>query len=106
MTYPDMQSFIAALDDKRYLRRIAVEVDPELEISAITDRVCKMDAVDGAAPPSTDPVHGRRGGAALLFENVRGASCPVAINTFGSYERVRMALGCSDLDGDLCLQGQ
>ena len=97
MSYPDLQSFIKALDEQGYLKRVSVEVDPVLEISAIADRVSKMPAADGNDPPNTDPVHGRQGGHALLFETVTGSDCPVAINTYGSYHRVMMALGCADL---------
>ncbi len=51
----------------------------------------------GGGGPWTDPVHGGYGGHALLFERVKGSSLPVAINLYGSYERVCLALGCSDL---------
>ncbi|UCG34381.1 MAG: menaquinone biosynthesis decarboxylase, partial [Phycisphaerales bacterium] len=32
------------------------------------------------------------------FERVRGSDMPLAINTFGSYERMRLALGCEDFE--------
>ena len=96
MPYPDFQSFVKALDEAGYLKRISAEVDPILEISAIADRVSKAPAADHKAPPRTDPVHGGQGGHALLFEKVKRSAWPVAINTFGSYERLRMALGCED----------
>ena len=98
MTYPDFQSFVRALDEVGDLKRISAEVDPILEISAIADRVSKLPSAGGLDPPSTDPIHGRQGGHALLFENVKGSSWPVAINTFGSYRRVMMALGCDDFE--------
>lgn len=120
MAFPDFQSFLDALERTGQLRRIRVEVDPVLEISAITDRVSKMPAVPNRDPqsartpdqgsttsastisrawvPPTDPVHGGLGGCALLFEKVKGSSIPVAINVFGSYERMRMALGVSDFE--------
>jgi len=97
MPYPDLQSYVAALDVRGYLKRITCEVNPILEISAVADRVSKLPAVDRKDPPSTDPVHGRQGGHALFFENVAGHAWPVVINAFGSYERIRMALGCEDL---------
>jgi 4-hydroxy-3-polyprenylbenzoate decarboxylase len=37
-------------------------------------------------------------GPALLFEKPTGASCPLAINLFGSYERMCLALGVKSLD--------
>ena len=98
MPFPDLQSFLTELERREQLRRISAQVDPVLEISAITDRVSKSPAAGDAPPPETDPVHGKCGGHALLFENVRGSDMPLAINTFGSYERVRLALGCDDLE--------
>jgi len=98
MSYPDLQSYIQALDERGYLKRVSVKVDPVLEISAIADRMCKLEAAEKMEPPPSDPVHGRWGGHALLFENVKDADWPVAINLFGSYERIRMALGCGSLE--------
>src|ERR1041385_8099602 len=97
MPYSDLQSFIAALDAADQLRRVRAEVDPVLEVAAIADRVSKSPAPVGWVP-KTDPVHGRQGGHGLLFERVKGSSIPVAINLFGSYERMRTALGCEDFE--------
>src|SRR5262245_4923534 len=74
MPYADLQEFIATLESKKRLRRIKADVSQDLEIAEITDRVVKS------------------GGPALLFENVRGHSIPVAINLFGSDERMAVAL--------------
>ena len=71
----DTHDFIRELEAKGLLRRVRVEVDPELEISEIYDRVVK------------------KGGPALLFENVKGSSMPVLINQFGTWERMCLALG-------------
>jgi len=98
LPYTDLQSFINDLDERGQLKRVGVEVDSILEISAITDRVSRMPAAGDAAPPITDPVHGRQGGHALLFENVKGSDIPVAINIFGSYDRMRLALGGSSFE--------
>ncbi len=98
MPFPDLQTFLSALDERGYLKRVSAPVNADLEISAIADRVSKRPAADGCPPPPTDPVHGGRGGHALVFEQVAGYDWPVAINTFGSYERIRMALGCSSLE--------
>ena len=99
MAFGDLQSFIEALEKADQLRRIRVEVDPELEISEIADRASKSPCPEGpAAAPATDPVHGAAGGRGLVFEKVRGSNIPVAINLFGSYTRIRMALGCEDLE--------
>ncbi len=98
MSYTDLQSFIHDLDERGQLNRVRAEVDSILEISAITDRVSRLPAAGDAAPPPTDPVHGLQGGHALLFENVKGSDIPVAINVFGSYERMRLALGVNNFE--------
>lgn len=99
MGFPDLQTFVAELERRGQLRRIRVEVDPILEISAIADRVMKMPCPEGlAGAPASDPVHGGLGGVAMLFENVRGSRIPVLINAYGSYARMNLALGCDDLE--------
>ena len=98
MAFADLQSFLDELERIGQLRRVATEVDPILEVSAIADRVSKSPAAGDAPPPRTDPVHGKLGGHALRFENVTGSKIPVAINVFGSYERMRLALGVDDFD--------
>lgn len=80
MAYEDLRAFIDALETAGELRRIKVEVDPILEISEIADRVSK------------------RGGPALLFENVKGSRISVLINAFGSPRRMLIALGVESLD--------
>lgn len=98
MAYTDLQSFIADLEERGQLKHIATEVDPILEISEIADRVSKSPTAGNAPPPPTDPHHGRLGGHALLFSNVKYSSIPVAINLFGSYERMRRALGVESFE--------
>ena len=80
MPAPDLQTFVAELEQRGWLRRIQAEVDPILEITEITDRVTKA------------------GGPALLFENVKGARMPLLINTFGTQERMCLALGAMSFD--------
>lgn len=70
----DLRQFIKQVEDRGQLRRITVPVDPELEIAEIANRMLKA------------------GGPALLFENVKGASYPVAINLMGTLERVCWAM--------------
>ena len=98
MKCTDFQSLLSDLEKRSHLKRIIAPVDPILEISAIADRVSKLPAAGNATLPATDPVHGGRGGHALLFTNVTGSSIPVAINTFGSYERMRLALGVASFE--------
>ena len=96
--FADLQSFIAELEQRAWLKRVAVEVDPVLEIAALADEQCKLPAAGNPDPPATDPVHGRQGGHALLFEQVKGSDLPVAINLFGSYERMQLALGVDSFE--------
>lgn len=78
----NLLQFISRLESTGELSRIAVSVDPLLEIAAITARVCKRPG----------------GGEALLFEHPAGSHFQVATNLFGSPERVCRALGIDDLD--------
>lgn len=80
MAAPDLQTFVAELERRGWLKRIRAAVDPILEITEICDRVVKA------------------GGPALLFESVKGSSIPVLINTFGTRERICLALGAESLD--------
>lgn len=83
MAFKDLREFIALLEERGLLKRIKTEVDCELEITEITDRVSKMEGDKNVA---------------LLFENVKGYDVPVLMNAFGSYERMAMALGVEKLD--------
>ncbi|MBI4788344.1 MAG: menaquinone biosynthesis decarboxylase [Chloroflexi bacterium] len=83
MAYRDLRDFIARLEKCGQLKRISVPVNQDLEITEIADRVVK-------GP--------RDQNVALLFENVRGHSIPVAINLFGTAERMAWALGVDKLD--------
>jgi len=76
----DLRDWLDALRRAGELVEIAAEVDPHLEITEITDRVCK------------------RFGPALLFKNVKGSAHPVLINQFGSERRICMGLRTDSLD--------
>jgi len=83
MAFNDLREFIDLLEQKNLLKRIKTPVDCYLEITEITDRVCKMEGNKNVA---------------LLFENVKGYDMPVLINAFGSMERMAMALGVEKLE--------
>src|SRR5438094_9299790 len=76
----DLRAWIAALEREGELVRIHAEVDPELEITEINDRVVKS------------------AGPALLFENVKGSRHPLLINQFGTERRMCLAFGAPTLD--------
>jgi 4-hydroxy-3-polyprenylbenzoate decarboxylase len=80
--YSDLNDFIADLDKRGLLARVAEAVSPDLEIAAVTDRVCKSP----------------NGGPALLFERPTGYDMPVATNLYGSNTRMCLALGVNTLD--------
>ena len=99
MAFSDLQAFIGALESAGQLKRIGVEVAPELEVSEIANRVSKLPSPEGpAGAPAADPVHGGLGGYGLLFERVRGSAVPLAINLYGSYARMRLVLGGEDFE--------
>jgi 4-hydroxy-3-polyprenylbenzoate decarboxylase len=78
MIYHDLRDFIAQLEKMGELKRIAIEVDPKLEMTEIADRVL------------------RTGGPALLFENPKGHTMPVLANLFGTVKRVALGMGEDD----------
>jgi 4-hydroxy-3-polyprenylbenzoate decarboxylase len=82
MKYADLRDFLAQLERRGELKRIAAEVDPRLEMTEICDRVLKA------------------GGPALLFERPKGFSgadgtprMPVLGNLFGTPTRVALGMG-------------
>lgn len=81
MAFTDIREFIALIEARGQLRRVKVPLDPRLEIGEVADRVSK-----------------RHGPALIIEEPIERASgrrygMPVAINLFGSYERMAWALG-------------
>ncbi len=98
VTFNDLRSFIEHLEEQGQLKRVTAQVNHDLEISAIANRVASMPAAGKRSAPAHDPHHGQYGGKALLFENVINSSFPCAINLFGSYERMLIALGVESLD--------
>ncbi|MBV34102.1 4-hydroxy-3-polyprenylbenzoate decarboxylase [Kangiella spongicola] len=79
MQYKDLRDFIEKLESMGELKRVSMEVDPNLEMTEICDRTL------------------RAGGPAILFENVKGHSVPVLGNLFGTTRRVALAMGKEDL---------
>ena len=79
MKYRDLREFMAGLERQGELVRVAEEVSPVLEMTAVGDRVL------------------RAGGPALLFERVAGHSMPVLANLFGTPRRVALGMGASDV---------
>src|SRR5262249_49743579 len=75
MIFADLQEFLRHLEQRGQLRRVRAEVDPELEVTEITQRVL------------------REQGPALLFERPKGSSMPLVMNLFGTMDRVKAALG-------------
>ena len=78
MHYRDLRDFIGQLEKLGELKRVAVEVDPRLEMTEVCDRVLKA------------------GGPAVLFEKPKGHSIPVLGNLFGTARRVALAMGATE----------
>ena len=70
----DLRGFIKILEEKGQIRRIKALVDSDLEIAEISNRMLQA------------------GGPGLIFENVKGASFPVAVNLMGTVERICWAM--------------
>ena len=79
MKFDDLRDFMSQLEEKGLLKRIHQEIDPNLEMTEISDRTL------------------RAGGPALLFENPKGYTTPVLTNLFGTTQRVAMAMGRNDV---------
>jgi hypothetical protein len=75
MAYTDLREFIAALEKHGELKRVAVEVDPVLEITEFADRAVKS------------------GGPALLFER------PEGLRRAGADQRLRQHAAHGDRAG-------
>jgi len=80
MAFDTVREWIAALEKAGELVRIRKPFSAELEITEVTDRVCKAR------------------GPALLFEKVEEYGMPVLMNAFGSAERMALVLGVETLD--------
>ena len=80
MKYRDLRDFIAHLESTGQLIRVKEPVSPILEMTEFCDRLLK------------------RGGPAVLFENVPGYSTPVLGNLFGTPERVALGMGIEGED--------
>jgi 4-hydroxy-3-polyprenylbenzoate decarboxylase len=85
MPFDDLRDFIRALEKNGELKRVALEVDPYLEITEFADRAVKQN------------------GPALLFENPKGSTVPLLINAFASMKRMQIALGVDSID-DIALR--
>ncbi len=80
LKYKDLRSYLDLLRQSGELHEIPAEVNPELEITEIYDRVVKV------------------GGPALLFKRVKGSEFPLAINIFGSSKRMNLMLGVKETE--------
>src|SRR6266542_3078418 len=76
----DLRAWIALLEREGELVRVSAEVDPDLEITEINDRVA------------------RAGGRPLRSGTARGPSHPLLINQFGTERRMCLAFAAASLD--------
>lgn len=78
MQYADLREYLAGLEGKGLLKRVSAEVDPNLEVSAIMERLVKTN------------------GPAAIFTKVKGHKTPIVGNLFGTRERVALGLGVEE----------
>jgi 4-hydroxy-3-polyprenylbenzoate decarboxylase len=83
MPFDDLTQFLQAAADTGELERIAVPLNRDCEVAALTLHVCRE-------------FSGR--GPALLFENLDGNVFPLAVNILGSRARFLRALAADDFD--------
>jgi 4-hydroxy-3-polyprenylbenzoate decarboxylase len=75
LCYRDLREFLDYLSQHQQLKKIAYPLNPNLEITAVCDRVL------------------RQGGPALLFTHPVGSKIPLLGNLFGTPERVALGMG-------------
>jgi len=80
MKYKDLRDFVNKLEQENELIVISKEVDPNLEITEICDRVLRNE------------------GPAILFTNVKGSKIPLLANLFGTSKRVALGMGADSVD--------
>jgi len=80
MQYRDLRDFVAQLEAQGELKRIAMEIDPHLEMTEISDRTLQAE------------------GPALLFERPTGHTIPVLANLFGTPRRVALGMGADSVE--------
>ncbi|HEU5297483.1 MAG TPA: UbiD family decarboxylase domain-containing protein [Burkholderiaceae bacterium] len=78
MQYQDLRDFLDGLENRGELIRIAQEISPKLEMTAIAD------------------VALRRAGPALQFGKVSGFGTKVLVNLFGTPRRVALGMGVTE----------
>jgi 4-hydroxy-3-polyprenylbenzoate decarboxylase len=79
MKYRDLRDFASQLERSGQLRRIADEISPRLEMTALADQVLRAQ------------------GPALMFERPTGHTVPVLANLFGTPDRVAIGMGARDV---------
>ncbi|MEL7329245.1 MAG: UbiD family decarboxylase domain-containing protein, partial [Cyanobacteria bacterium J06559_1] len=71
----DLRDFLKTVKARGQLRTVSTQVDPNLEIAEIANRLLQA------------------GGPAVMFDNVKGSPHPVVVNLLGTVERVCWAMG-------------
>lgn len=79
-TLGGLREFINHLESLGELKRVSAPVDPKCEIAAVLEQLEK------------------KGGPAVLFEEVKGYAMPLAANLLGTRKRLALALGMEEQD--------
>jgi UbiD family decarboxylase len=74
MAYKDLREYLAVLEEKGKLKRVKKEVDKDWEIAAVCRQLFKK------IPPQKRP--------ALMFENIKGFSIPLAAGVLGASREI------------------
>jgi UbiD family decarboxylase len=77
MAYADLREYLAALEKRGKLKRVTKEVDKDWEVAAVCRQLFKKIAPDNRP--------------ALLFENVKGFSIPIAAGVLGASKPIYAA---------------
>ncbi len=76
----NLSQFIKVLEAENEILHVKKEISPILEMSEVVDRLCK------------------ERGKAVIFDNPVGSDIPVAMNLFGSDQRMALSLGINDIE--------
>lgn len=81
MTFDSLPAFLQHLEKNQSLKRISAEVDPDLEITEIVNRLYAQSISSGKGVP------------AFFFEHVKGSKFPLVVNLLGMESSIESVLG-------------
>jgi len=94
MKYRDLRDFVAGLEQRGELQRIAQPVSVRLEMTALSDRVLRS---GGPALWFEHPVGPGSNAEGDTQKNAKRYKVPVLANLFGTPKRVALGMGAEDV---------